>query len=102
MTKLNLNEACLLEASGELGPKASEQLHAYIERHASARRELENAKTQLAMLQTIPVPELSAADRTRIASTIKQAVHKKLAKIEREEKAQQRWKLIYRAMTAVS
>lgn len=78
MTRLNLQQASLMAASGELGPKARRALKERVERDCDALIELERSKARMALLRQLPQPELTALEKERISSSIKQAVRAKL------------------------
>jgi len=93
MTKLNLTECCMLEVSGELGDDASTRLHRYLSMHPRAQHEYDMIKSQFDAVRSLPHVELSAADRSTVASRIKGAVRAKLVAHERAQVAQRRWKI---------
>ncbi|HUO08865.1 MAG TPA: hypothetical protein VM008_11230 [Phycisphaerae bacterium] len=93
MTKLTLTECCMLEVSGELGSDASTRLHRYLSMHPRAQREYDRIKTQFDALRSLPPIELSAANRSAIASNIKRAVRVKLEARERVETSRRRWQI---------
>jgi hypothetical protein len=94
MTKLNLTECCIMEASGELGDKASTRLHRYLSMHPRAQREFDAIKSQLDAVRSLPHVELSAAERIAFSARLKTAIHAKLAAQQRAELARRRWKLV--------
>ena len=102
MTRLSLTETCLLDVSGELGKKAKAQLHEHMERIPKAYLEHELIRGQLDLLRSIPKPQMTDEQRRRMASTIKQGVHRKLRQIERTQIAAKRWRIVYHAMAGVS
>ena len=102
MTKLNLIECCLLEASGELGDGASARLQRYLSMHPKARHEFEMIKSQLEAVRSLPMVELSAAQRVAVSGKIKGAVRAKLLARERAERSRRRWKLATYVMGGVS
>lgn len=78
MTRLNLQQASLLAASGELGPKARRALEERVERDCDALIELERSKARMALLNQLPKPELTPLEKERISASLKAAVHEKL------------------------
>ena len=94
MTKLNLIECCIMDASGELGDKASMRLHRYLSMHPRAQREFDAIKSQLDAVRSLPHAELSAAERIAFSARLKTAVHAKLAAQHRAELARRRWKFV--------
>ncbi len=102
MTRLNLTESCLLDASGELGAKARAQLHEKVATIPAAKLEYEVIKGQFALLRSLPRPQLTDEEKRHIASNIKQGIHRKLRERQHELQARNRWKLIYQAMAGVS
>jgi hypothetical protein len=100
--KLTLTEACLMEASGELGGKAQAHLREHIAKYPAALRECEIARANLALLQPLPKVELSEEQRRIIGNDIKAGVQRKLWVRRHEEQAQKRWKHIYRALAVAS
>jgi hypothetical protein len=82
MGRLNLQQASLLDASGELGEVARQKLVIRIVDDPVARRQYEAAQADLAVLQILPMPEPSAAERLAIPAMIKKAI--RLALRERE------------------
>ncbi len=114
MTRLNLQQASLLAASGELGPKARAALKERVTHDCDALIELERAKSRMALLSKLPKPDLTPLEQQRIASAIKNAVHdklrqqqdeqlKKLAKNAREHHRPARhWRWIYGSLAGLS
>lgn len=78
MTRLNLQQASLMAASGELGEKALRALEERVERDSDALIELERSKARMALLSQLPKPELTPLEKERISSAIKNAVRSKL------------------------
>ncbi len=74
MGRLNLKQASLLDASGELGEPARQKLALRILEDSGARRQYETAQADLAVLQILPMPEPSAAERRAIPTMIKKAI----------------------------
>jgi anti-sigma factor RsiW len=102
MTRMNLSEVMLLEASGELSSGTRAKLQAHMAKHPETRAQFEQIKHELQLLRSMPRLELTEETRRQMASSIKQGVQKRLRQIEWEEKAGKRWKLIYRALAGVS
>lgn len=78
MSKLNLKQASLLDASGELRSPARRQLMAHISRDSAAQEQYRQTCENFEILQSLPIPEPSAAQRQLIPLRIKQAVHRAL------------------------
>jgi ribosomal protein S21 len=78
MTRLNLQQASLMAASGELGEKALRALKERVERDSDALIELERSKARMALLGRLPKPELTPLEKERISSAIKNTVRGKL------------------------
>jgi hypothetical protein len=74
MGRLTLKQASLLDASGELGEPARQKLAQRILEDAKVRRLHEAAQDDLAVLQILPMPEPSAAERKAIPGMIKKAI----------------------------
>jgi|GEM_PF-1636964 len=102
MTRLSLKDACLLDVSGELSTKRKAALREHVEKFPAATIEYQLVKGQFELLRSLPKAELNDFQKRGIASSIKQGIHKKLAKIEREKAAQNRMKLVYRALAGIS
>src|SRR5277367_2101886 len=94
MTKLNLTECSIMEASGELGDKASARLHLCLSMHPRAQREFDAIKNQLDAVRSLPHAELSAAERIAFSARLKTAIHGKIAAQQRAELARRRWKFV--------
>ncbi|MCL2649103.1 MAG: hypothetical protein FWD61_19240 [Phycisphaerales bacterium] len=102
MTRLNLSEACLLEASGELGSATRQRLYAHMEKHPEAQRQFEQIKRDLSLLRSIPKRQMTEETRQKLATSIKAGIRKKLRQIEREELSCRRWRMIYNSLAGVS
>jgi anti-sigma factor RsiW len=102
MTRLNLIDASLLDASGELGPDARQRLHARLARKPAARAKYNAIHAQFSRLSALPRPSLSDAEKLRIAGNIKASIHDRLAKQARETQALRRAKLIHYALAGLS
>ncbi len=102
MTRLKLNETCLLEASGELDAGARQRLLEYFEKHPSARGHYEQIKSELDLLRSLPKVELTDAQKAQYLAGIKGGIHHNLADRQREEIAARRRKLIYRSLATIS
>ena len=85
MGRLTLKQASLLDASGELGEPARQKLALRIIEDAQAHRQHEAAQDDLAVLQILPMPEPSAAERRAIPTVIKKAI--RLALLTKEAAA---------------
>jgi hypothetical protein len=102
MTRLNLNETCLLDASGELDGGARQRLLQYFEKHPNARRHYVQIKSELDLLRSLPRVELTEAQRAKYLAGIQGGIHAKLEKDHQEEVAARRRKFIYRALATIS
>lgn len=102
MTKLNLTEASLLDASGELSRKTKQQLEGYLARHPAARAEYGFVQSAFALLRRLPRTELPADQQQAVSQRIKQGIHQVLRDREREERAARRWKMVYHAMAGAA
>jgi hypothetical protein len=102
MTRLNLNETCLLEASGELDAGARQRLLEYFEKHPSARNQFERVKSELELLRSLPRVELTDFQQARYAANIKQGIHARLAAQQGEEAAARRRNLVYKSLATIS
>lgn len=102
MTRLTLSDACLMEASGELGAKAHEKLQSHIEKFPAALLEFEIARGNLELLRTLPKVELSKDERRQISSNIKVGIQQKLWREKHAQMVAHRWKLAYRVLAGVS
>jgi hypothetical protein len=78
MSRLNLKQASLLDASGELGEAARRQLHLRMMEDSQARQERQAAEESMALLRSLPIPEPSAAERQEIPRRIKHAIYEAL------------------------
>lgn len=92
----------MLEAAGELGTPARKRLYAYLKKHPEARVELEKARAELGLLASIPQDSLSPDMMRMVPAAVKRSVHRRLDRLQREKRADDRWKLTYYAVTAVS
>ena len=79
MTRWNLKQASLLELSGELSSAARAKLFEYLRRNPVANSEFQSLRENLQLLQSLPIPEPSAAQRRTIPATIKNALQQKFA-----------------------
>ena len=102
MTRLTLSEACLMEASGELGAKAHAKLQAHIEKFPAALLEFEIARGNLELLRTLPKVQLTQDEKRQIGSNIKVGIQQKLWRAQQADKVARRWKFAYRALAGVS
>jgi hypothetical protein len=84
MSKLNLQQASLLDASGELSSPARRQLMAHISAHPDAQEEYRQTCENFAILQELAFPEPSAAQRQLIPARIKHALHRALRQRSRQ------------------
>jgi hypothetical protein len=102
VAKRSLKECSLLEASGELSPAARKQLYAVVSKSPAAQAELEQARTDLELLHSLPQIRIPKEEFNRIGAAIKQGVHRKLDRLARTEAAKARWKLVYYAVGSLS
>jgi hypothetical protein len=102
MTRLNLIDASLLDASGELGPNARQRLHAHLAKKPAARAKYNAIHAQFSRLSALPRPNLSEADQARIAGNIKASIRERLTRQAREIQALRRAKLIHYALAGLS
>jgi hypothetical protein len=100
--KLTLTEACLMDASGELGANAKAKLHEHVQQFPAALLEYEIARGNMALLKSLPKPTMTDADKKKMANVIKAGIQKRLLEQKREEQAKRRWKLIHKAVAGVS
>jgi hypothetical protein len=100
--KLTLTEACLMDASGELGVNAKAKLAEHVQQFPKALLEYEIARGNMALLKSLPKPAMTDADAKKMANAIKAGIQKKLLGQKREEQARRRWKLIHKAVAGVS
>ena len=100
--KLTLTEACLMEASGELGANAKAKLLEHVQQFPKALLEYEIARGNMALLNSLPKPSMTDADKKKMSNAIKAGIQKKLLEQKHEEQAARRWKLIHKAVASVS
>lgn len=102
MARLKLSEACLLEASGELGAKASAKLREKINKYPAALLEYEITRGNLELLRSLPKVQLTPEEQEQIASKIKVGVQQKLWQQQHAQQAKKRWQVVYRVLAGVS
>lgn len=102
MTRLTLSEACLMEASGELGAKAHAKLQAHIDKYPAALLEFEIARGNLEMLRTLPKVQLTQDESRQIGSNIKVGIQQKLWQAQHARKSAYRWKIAYRTLAGIT
>lgn len=102
MTRLNLTQTCLLDASGELGKSARAQLQRHVEKYPAAMVEYHLIQGRFELLRTLPKVELSEARKRFLAGQIKQGIHKKLRETESRKNSAKRWKMIYHGLAGAS
>jgi hypothetical protein len=102
MTRLNLIDTSLLEASGELDPAARQRLMDYFERHPGAQAQFQTLKAEMELLRSLPRPRLTEEQKALYSGNIKQGIHRKLRAQEREEQSARRRRLIYTALAGIS
>jgi hypothetical protein len=100
--KLTLTEACMMDASGELGAAAKARLLEHVQQFPKALLEYEIARGNMALLNALPKPEMSDEEKKKMANAIKAGIQKKILDKKREEQAKRRMKLIYRAVAGIS
>ncbi len=101
---LSLSQTCLLDVSGELGPKAREHLQQHVATYPAAHLEYELVRGRFAMLQSLPKIEdqMDQVSKARIAAKIKKGIHQTL---DAQRKARRQAKLarvFYGFMAAAS
>jgi hypothetical protein len=94
MTRLNFTEACLLDASGELGPAARRKLLLYVRENPAALARYREILKQFEILPPADPLELSARDRREIPAQIKRNIHTILRRQLADKRAAKRLKLI--------
>ncbi len=100
--KLTLTEACLMDASGELGANAKAKLAEHVQQFPKALLEYEIARGNMALLNSLPKSAMTDVGAKKMSNAIKAGIQKKLVEQKREEQARRRWKLIHRAVAGVS
>jgi anti-sigma factor RsiW len=101
MTRFNFKEACLLDASGELGPAARQALAAYLHENPDARDEYNQIRQQFDALHTAPAG-LSPHQQRRIPIQLKSTLQHTFAQRALNKKARTRRKLIRAALAGIS
>jgi hypothetical protein len=102
MTRFNFKEACLLDASGELGPDARRALAAYLHENPDLRFEYLDIHEQYHLLSSAPPVELSPGEEARIAAQMKACLHAASLERKREKQAATRQKLIASALAGLT
>ena len=102
MTRLNLNDASLLDISGELGPIARNRLHAHLNATPAAKADYNTLAGRYSLLRSLPQPDLSEAEKARIAANLKAAIHAHLDRQTHGKQALRRAKLIHYALASLS
>jgi hypothetical protein len=102
MTRLNLNDASLLDISGELGPAARAQLHSHLAKKPAARARYNAIAAQYGRLSSLPKPALDPEEAHRIAGDIKAAIHERLDRQARVHQAQRHARFIHYALAGLS
>lgn len=102
MKNHNIQQASLLAASGELGPKATRRLQERMAADTDVLIEVEVAKSRFELLEQLPKVELTPLEKERLASTFKKAIHKKLKEQEKANRTPLRWKLFYSGLAGLS
>ncbi len=101
MIRMNFREACLLDASGELGKTARRELLEYIRDNPAANGEYHEIRQTLESLEHVPPTEFSAKQRIEIPAQIKNTIRRALRQQQHEKQAATRQKLIRRALLGV-
>lgn len=102
MSKLNLKQASLLDASGELSAPARRQLMAHISQNPAAQEQYQQSCENFAILQNLPMPEPSAAQRRFIPARIKQAIHRALRQPATDASWAGRWMRVRYTLTGLA
>jgi hypothetical protein len=102
MTRFNFKEACLLDASGELGPDARRELAAYLRQNPDAREEYLDICAQFDLLQALPPVELAPADNSAIPARLKANLHAAALARKRKKQAVTRRQLIASALAGLT
>ncbi len=104
MKRLSLSQACLLHASGELGPEASKRLLAHIQANPSAMVEHDLVAGRYACLQSLPslADELDQVSLERIRQNIVGGVLEKRRAHRRREIKRKLRPVYYRFMSIAS
>lgn len=102
MTRLTLNEACLLDLSGELGANARAQLHAHLQANPLAQAEYDRIRANFAILQAEPVPYIPEIEKARLSHSFKNAIRRQSKKRHSQKSIDWRGRLIYAAMASAS
>ena len=101
MIRLNFREACLLDASGELGPAARREFLEYIRQNPAACLEYEEIRREFELLRGLPLTgqgEVSPRQRRKIPAQLKAVIERHM----REKRAIRRTKLIRYAWMSVA
>ena len=101
---LSLSQTCLLDVSGELGPKGREHLQNHVATYPAAHLEYELVRGRFELLESLPkfVDQLDQVSKARIAAKIKKGIHQTL---DAQRKARRQAKLarvFYGFMAAAS
>jgi anti-sigma factor RsiW len=102
MTRFNFKEACLLDASGELGPAARHALGAYLRENPEVRHEYHEICKQFELLKRLPPAELSAEQRAEIPAQLKATLQAAFRQQKHVKQAAMRRKLIRSALAGVA
>ncbi len=102
MAKLNLIECCILEASAELNDAARDRLHEHLAAHPRALHQFVEIQSQMNLLRSLPVVQLSPSQQRQFAAAIKTGIHRKLHAQTLEKRAARRWKFVSYALSSLA
>jgi hypothetical protein len=102
MTRFNFKEACLLDASGELGDAARRALYAYLRENPAACLEYEEIRKEFEVLGGVPAAAVTARQRREVPARLKQKLHQTFDRRARAKRAAARAELIRHALTGVA
>ena len=101
---LSLSQTCLLDVSGELGPKGREHLQNHVATYPAAHLEYELVRGRFELLESLPkfVDQLDQVSKARIAATIKQGIHRSLDEQRKSQRQAKLARVFYGFMAAAS
>jgi len=104
MKRLSLSQACMLHASGELGPESSRRLMKHVDASPAAMTEYDQAVANIATLNSLPAleDEFLPLRLEQIRSTILNGVITKQRQERRRELKKKLRPIFYRGMSLVS
>lgn len=102
MTRFNFKEACLLDASGELGPGARQALAAYLKENPDVRHEYHDICKQYELLKRLPPAEITAEQRAEIPAQLKATLQAAFLQQTQMKQAATRRRLIRSALAGVA